>query len=79
MTKFLGIYRGAACYEVETQDTGKSSSKVIAKAAHPESKDQGIQFAEKAPTQEKALTRLKQSIDEYLTKNSLDRFTIELF
>lgn len=81
MTKFLGVYRGAAVYEVEEFDSSegeKMGSKLIAKAMLPDQKNMRVDFAEEAATQEKAREKIKKTINQYLADHNMDQFEIDI-
>lgn len=63
MTKFLGVYRGAAIYEVEQFESSegqKLGSKILAKAMLPDQPNMKADFVEEAESQEKALKKIKK-------------------
>lgn len=82
MTKFLGVYRGAAVYEVGRVDPSegeKLGTKVIAKAMIPDQENLKVDFIEEAGDQQEALEKIKKTIDRYLDKHELEKFVIDIF
>lgn len=80
MMKFLGIYRGAAIYEVDLDPSEgrKLGSKVIAKAMIPAPKNMKVDFVKEAGDQQEALEKIKKTIDRYLDKHELEKFVIDI-
>lgn len=82
MIKFLGLYRGAAIYEVddfEPEEYLKDGSRIIAKAMTPELNNKSVEFVEQAADLEMARSKIEHAIDEYLSDNDMDRFIIDIF
>lgn len=81
MTTFLGMYRGAAIYEVSEVDPSEGEmlgSKVIAKALIPDQENMKVDFIEDAATQQKAVEKIKKAIDKYLADHDMDKFVIDI-
>lgn len=81
MTTFLGLYRGAALYEVGgiAPSEGETlGSKVIAKAMVPEQENMKVDFIEEAATQQEAQKKIKKAIDTYLADHDMDKFVIDI-
>lgn len=80
MTKFLGVYRGAAMYEIEEFEASKGQkvgTKILAKAMTPDAENLKIDFVAEASNQKKALKKVKKDIDQFLEEHDLDRFIID--
>lgn len=81
MTTFLGLYRGAAIYEVGAVDPSEGEtlgSKLIAKAMIPDQENMKVDFIEEAATQQEAQEKIKKAIDKYLADHDMDKFVIDI-
>ncbi|SHG52476.1 hypothetical protein SAMN05443144_13221 [Fodinibius roseus] len=81
MTKFLGVYRGSAIYEIEEFDTTegeKMGCKILAKALLSDQQNIQVDFVEEAETEEKAREKIKVAIDRYLKKHNMQSFKIDI-
>ena len=81
MTKFLGVYRGAAIYEVEQFESSegqKIGSKLLAKAMLPDQPNMQVDFVEEAESQKKARQKIKNVIDKYLDEHDMNQFEIDI-
>lgn len=81
MTKFLGVYRGAAIYEVEQFESSegqKMGSKILAKAMLSDQPNMKVDFVEEAESQDKAREKIKKTIDKYLDVHDMDQFEIDI-
>lgn len=81
MTTFLGLYRGAALYEVSEVDPSEGKtlgSKLIAKAMVPEQENLKVDFIEEAATQQEAFEKIKKAIDTYLADHNMNKFVIDI-
>lgn len=81
MTKFLGVYRGAAIYEIEEFDSSegeKMGCKILAKALLSGQQNMKVDFVEEAETEEKARKKIKAAIDRYLEKHNMENFKIDI-
>lgn len=79
MTKFLGVYRGAAMYEIEEFEASKGhkvGTKILAKAMTPDTENLKIDFVAEASNQKKALEKVKKDIDRFLDEHNMDEFII---
>lgn len=80
MTKFLGVYRGAAMYEIEEFEASKGQkvgTKILAKAIIPDTENLKIDFGAEASNQKKALEKVKKDIDRFLDEHNMDEFIID--
>ena len=81
MTKFLGVYRGAAVYEVEQFETSEGQKvgfKILAKAMLSDQPNMRVDFVEEAESREKAKEKIKKAIDKYLDEHDMDQFGIDI-
>ncbi|MBN2731870.1 MAG: hypothetical protein JXR26_05505 [Balneolaceae bacterium] len=79
MTKFLGVYRGAAMYEIEEFEASKGQkvgTKILAKAMPPDTENLKIDFVAEASNQKEALRKIKKEINRFLDEHNMDEFII---
>lgn len=82
MTQFISFYKGASLFEVHAVKPSEGEamdSKIIAKAVSPEQENMRIEFTATAGSQEKALQRIRKTIDDYLTEHETDSFKKKSF